>query len=572
MFATPFTRRDYLYLAAIGIWLLFAYGLFAWNFPITDTVESNYALSAVNMLQHQSYLSPMIYDQYWYDKPIFTYWLLMTSFSLFGISDFAARLPFILCAALNGMFMYYGMRLIAKRRDLALWCAIMLGTSLEFWYISHAILTDGYLFLFTQGILYFAYLGLRGRHVTRHMMLAYASAGLAVLTKGPVGLILPGLILIAYVALFQRDTLTWQRLFHPLGLLAFALVALPWYILMYSYHGMAFIEEFLGLHNVVRATIPEHPEQNWWFMYFVLWPVSLLPWTGLTIYELIYGERNSWFKYLLTWGLGVFIFYNLMATKYITYTFLCIIPFIILTSQGYIRLKGHLLRNIPPREVKVIAMAPDSDFCWLPQQTKSYSKNLLVLLPAFLLVAIAIIGVWLGSRTQPDVDSSQLSIALSIGAVLCVLPLLYALIRPHICRSIKAVAISTSILYVLLLCALPPIVDDASTEKLADTLALRPTTQMYYYRDYRTSLVYYTGHSVTQIIPDPDAETIWDKGKNVMPVLSEADTEKAIQGQRDYFIFVPKKYKDDFLKTSLSQHTTEFYQVENIIVFKPKAQ
>mgnify|MGYP000750815101 FL=1 len=95
---------------------------------------------------------------YWYDKPIFTYWLLMTSFSLFGISDFAARLPFILCAALNGMFMYYGMRLIAKRRDLALWCAIMLGTSLEFWYISHAILTDGYLFLFTQGILYFAYL------------------------------------------------------------------------------------------------------------------------------------------------------------------------------------------------------------------------------------------------------------------------------------------------------------------------------------------------------------------------------------------------------------------------------
>ena len=312
---------------------------------------------------------------------------------------------------------------------------------------------------------------------------------------------------------FQRDTLTWQRLFHPLGLLAFALVALPWYILMYSYHGMAFIEEFLGLHNVVRATIPEHPEQNWWFMYFVLWPVSLLPWTGLTIYELIYGERNSWFKYLLTWGLGVFIFYNLMATKYITYTFLCIIPFIILTAQGYIRLKGHLLRNIPPREVKVIAMAPDSDFCWLPQQTKSYSKNLLVLLPAFLLVAIAIIGVWLGSRTQPDVDSSQLSIALSIGAVLCVLPLLYALIRPHICRSIKAVAISTSILYVLLLCALPPIVDDASTEKLADTLALRPTTQMYYYRDYRTSLVYYTGHSVTQIIPDPDAETIWDKGK-----------------------------------------------------------
>lgn len=572
MFATPFTRRDYLYLAAIGIWLLFAYGLFAWNFPITDTVESNYALSAVNMLQHQSYLSPMIYDQYWYDKPIFTYWLLMASFNLFGISDFTARLPFILCAAFNGMFIYYGMCLVAKRRDLALWCAIMLGTSLEFWYISHAILTDGYLFLFTQGILFFAYLGLRGWQTTRHMMLAYAFAGLAVLTKGPVGIVLPGLILIAYVALFQRDVATWKRLFHPFGLLVFAIVALPWYILMYSYHGMAFIEGFLGLHNVVRATVPEHPDHNWWFLYFVLWPVSLLPWTGLTIYELIYGERSPWFKYLLTWGLGVFIFYHLMATKYLTYTFLCIIPFIILTAQGYIRLKDSLLKNINPRQVKVIALPPESDFCWLKQHTRSYSNNLLILLPAVFLVIIAAVGLWFGGKTQPDVNLANLMVTLIIGGVMSLLPLLYGLIRPRICRSAKMVALSISVLYVLLLCVLPPIADDASTAKLADTLTLRPTTQVYYYRDYRTSLIYYNGHPVTQIIPDPDKETIWDKGKNVMPVASEAEAVKAVQGKTDFIILVPLKYKADFLKTPLNQQVKEAYQVENVIVFKPKAQ
>lgn len=57
-----------------------------------------------------------------------------------------------------------------------------------------------------------------------------------------------------------------------------------------------------------------------------------------------------------------------------------------------------------------------------------------------------------------------------------------------------------------------------------------------------------------------------------MPVASEAEAVKAVQGKTDFIILVPLKYKADFLKTPLNQQVKEAYQVENVIVFKPKAQ
>ena len=61
--------------------------------PITDPVESNYALTAKEMVVTGDWLSPQIYGQYWYDKPIMVYWLLALSFKVFGFADWAARMP-----------------------------------------------------------------------------------------------------------------------------------------------------------------------------------------------------------------------------------------------------------------------------------------------------------------------------------------------------------------------------------------------------------------------------------------------------------------------------------------------
>ena len=66
---------------------------FNWNLPVTDPVESNYALTAKEMVLAGNWISPQIYGHYWFDKPIFAYWLLEISYKLFGFGDFASRLP-----------------------------------------------------------------------------------------------------------------------------------------------------------------------------------------------------------------------------------------------------------------------------------------------------------------------------------------------------------------------------------------------------------------------------------------------------------------------------------------------
>lgn len=596
--------REYRYIGFLGIWLLISYLLFTWNFPMTDTVESNYALTALTMIEHNNYISPMIYDVYWYDKPIWTYWMLIASFKLFGVSDFAARFPFAICAMLNGLVMYFGVRTLFKRVRLALWSAIILGTSLEFWYISHAVLTDGFLFLFTQGIFFFAYQGFQ-RQSQKHMVLAYICAALAVLTKGPIGLILPGLILLVYLALFNRRKNMFALLFNPVGLLAFFVVALPWYILMYNIHGMNFINEFLGLHNYVRATIPEHPEQNWWYLYFIVAPVSLFPWTGLTVYELIQrikqrksscptnatgtthskdanhltvpnhhsteancplanttghlaqpdghlmsNEPIKWFAYALTWGLGIFIFYNLMATKYLTYTFLCLIPFAIITAQGGLRLCGKLAYQRLSAKLLYIPL-------------------LAIAVPG--LIALVYSLVTSPTMTSHRTDNHFHAVFIVLVAVsLLVLPLIVAYRRQGTKNIFAGTAISISLFYLVLLNLLPPLVQQASTKELAQILPLEATTKVYYYRDYRTSLVYYSGHPVTQIIAPEEENDLWSEGKNVMPTTTVKGAIQETANEKGYIILVPNKYNHNFINTPLATTTYEWGRLGNIIIYMAK--
>ena len=70
---------------------IFFFWLFTSFGPITDPVESNYALPAKEMLESGNWLYPTIYGEPWFDKPILVYWLTALSFKLFGIHDGAAR-------------------------------------------------------------------------------------------------------------------------------------------------------------------------------------------------------------------------------------------------------------------------------------------------------------------------------------------------------------------------------------------------------------------------------------------------------------------------------------------------
>ena len=132
-----------------------------------------------------------------------------------------------------------------------------------------------------------------------------------------------------------------KALFPWQGILVFLAVVLPWYGYMYHTHGMEFINGFLGLHNVTRATQSEHPEVNHWWYYLPIFLGGSLPWTGAILYGMYRGwkTRTDAYLYTMIMGWGTILFYTMMATKYPTYAFISVIPFSLLGAFGIISLK-----------------------------------------------------------------------------------------------------------------------------------------------------------------------------------------------------------------------------------------
>ena len=119
--------------------------------------------------------------------------------------------------------------------------------------------------------------------------------------------------------------------FNPIGIVLFFAIASPWYVAMYSIHGQDFVNGFLGLQNVGRALVSEHPKFDVWYYYLVVMPLALLPWTPIVLYQLRKLDWKDSFNLLSTiWFITIILFYSIVATKYLTYT----LPAIILVSYG----------------------------------------------------------------------------------------------------------------------------------------------------------------------------------------------------------------------------------------------
>ena len=325
-----------------GVAILCLVLLYFWGngaLSVTAPVEVNYAQTAKEMLAAGDYLSPQIYGNYWYDKPIFFYWELIAAFSVFGVTDFAARFFPALFAAAGLVLSYTFARRLYDERT-AFWSTIILGTGVLYSVLAKLILTDMSLFVFFGGTLAAFFIGYYEQR-THYFYIAYACAGLAVLTKGPIGLLLPGLVILVFLAA-ARDLSALRRICIPTGLLVFAAVCAPWYVYMYLAHGADFVNTFLGIHNVLRATVSEHAQWNVWYFYLGIYFFGMFPWSFALPLAFFRAWRvrpvlDAGTQFLLVWAIVVPLFFQLMATKYPTYSFPAFLPTAILTA--------HLLRK-----------------------------------------------------------------------------------------------------------------------------------------------------------------------------------------------------------------------------------
>ena len=319
----------------------FLYLLMNQALPITDPSESNYAQTAKEMVLAGDWLSPQIYGNYWYDKPIFFYWELIISFTLFGFNSFACRFPAAFFGVVNLCFMYwFANRVFGKK--VAWTSSLILGTAMAFFLLSKAIITDASFFLFMNGAVAFFYLGYTEKK--SWYWLCYAFCGLAVLTKGPAGVAFPGFTCFLFL-LWRRDLKELLHCHLFTGILVFLLVAGPWYFFMYKAHGNDFVLNFLGVHNYLRATESEHPRNNTWWFYIMIYFATFLPWSLSTLPKLWRKWKRKDFSFknaepavqlLVLWVIVVNGVFEIVATKYPTYTFPAMFAYSILMARIYL--------------------------------------------------------------------------------------------------------------------------------------------------------------------------------------------------------------------------------------------
>lgn len=345
-----FIKSEHFHITIILFTAGFLYLLGNSVLPVTDPVESNYALTAKEMLLQNNYLSPQIFNHYWYDKPVFYYIELIIGFKLFGISNFGARFFSALLGIVNIGLLYKFVYRVSNKKN-AIISAVLYATSAEFWIISKAVITDMTLALFLNITLMSFYIGYRkhilNQNYTKYYYIAYIGSALAVLTKGPIGFLLPGLIIFIYLGI-SRNLKELLHLKIPTGLLILVTLSGSWYSYMYMAHGSDFINVFFGVHNWLRATLSEHPKFNVWYYYIIVTVIALFPWSFILPYKLytqkqaLYDRKNvtPLTMYLITWGFAIILFFSCMATKYTTYTFPALAPITVLIA---ILCKRHYL-------------------------------------------------------------------------------------------------------------------------------------------------------------------------------------------------------------------------------------
>ena len=200
-----FRSTPLLYLSFVSL-IIFIYFFNIGNYGLLDKDEPRYTSCALEMLEKNNWIVPKFNFQNRFDKPPLFYWLIGTSYKLLGVSDFTSRLPSAFCAVLTILFTWFVSNKIFGR-TIGFMSAIILATSIEFMLLGRRAATDMALCFFFSGSLYSIILGYFLKDFRLKIIwvcTAGVFAGLSVLTKGPVGIILPLIILSFFLVLRKQ--------------------------------------------------------------------------------------------------------------------------------------------------------------------------------------------------------------------------------------------------------------------------------------------------------------------------------------------------------------------------------
>jgi 4-amino-4-deoxy-L-arabinose transferase-like glycosyltransferase len=319
-----------------------------------DVDESHNAEAAREMLVSGNWIVPTFNFQLRSDKPALLYWLQIGAYRLFGVNEFAARFPSAL-ASMGTVLVTYelGRRLFGPATGLI--AGVVLASTAMFCAAAHFANPDALLLVFTTlTLLVFWHSFMRG---TRSWFVGAAiTTGLAVLAKGPVGIVLPMGVIVLFLLWVRKPNLLCHRRLLT-GCLVFAAVALPWYAWVGAETKWVFLREFLFVHNAARfrATMEGHGGPA--FYYLICVALGFAPWSiffGPALWcswpkpgrRLGFLNLATEYRFLWCWIIVYVVFFTASATKLPNYVLPIYPPLALITAHFLNRWRlGEL--NIP---------------------------------------------------------------------------------------------------------------------------------------------------------------------------------------------------------------------------------
>ncbi|MBU1425102.1 MAG: glycosyltransferase family 39 protein [Gammaproteobacteria bacterium] len=315
-----------------GLWLLLLAFVIIWfgNLEYRKLIrpdEGRYAEIPREMVVSGDWTTPRLNDLKYFEKPPLQYWATAVAYEVFGEHQWTSRIWAALTGFMGVLLAWYtGTRLFG--REAGIYAALLLGSSMLYAMMSHINTLDmGVTFFITLGI-FSLLLAQKEEQVAQRrnwMLLAWAGLALAVLSKGLMGVILPGAALFLYSA-FNRDIVIWKRMYWISGLLVFLLIAVPWFVLVIKANP-EFFQRFFIYEHFERFTTKVHGRYQPWYYFVPILLLGMLPWTALMFDALARAWRGSVQKaksfspdrFLLVWVVFVYVFFSISDSKLPSY-------------------------------------------------------------------------------------------------------------------------------------------------------------------------------------------------------------------------------------------------------------
>jgi 4-amino-4-deoxy-L-arabinose transferase-like glycosyltransferase len=345
-------KRPALAVTVSVLWLVLISGVaFFWHLGslgLIDETEPLFAEASRQMLVTGDWITPFFNGETRFDKPALIYWCQAIAYSIFGVNEWAVRLPSALAAlGLISLALYTIQWYLAREdyleqkvRPTRRWLTAALGAAImalnpEMIVWGRAGVSDMLLVGCMDSALLCFFLGYaqpsKSEVKARWYLAFYILIAGAILTKGPVGIVLPALI-IGIFLLYMGNAKEVLREMRPLtGLLITLCLSLPWYVLVIWRNGENYINSFFGYHNVERFTSVVNRHSAPWYFYFIIVLLGFAPYSvylPLAMARLKFWQRNYWRSqerssqlglFAFFWFITIFGFFTIAVTKLPSY-------------------------------------------------------------------------------------------------------------------------------------------------------------------------------------------------------------------------------------------------------------